>query len=747
MEFWGDDRGQSVQVGAILLFAILIIAMATYQAQVVPSSNAAVEFDHAQQVEGEFIDLRSSVLTAARTGNPQSTALTLGTRYPQRTFFVNPPPATGTVSTSSDRTLRIENATVSGGGNVEAFWNAHDLNFSTQSIRYTPRYNEYDNPPELVYEHSLVAAEFDRSVLARTGQTAVENDALSLTLIDGNLTESGVGTRGIDTEVLSQNGRSVSVEENGGPIVLVLPTTVDSAEKREKLAQEWAREIETDANVTALDDESAIRIELTETDVSLRLSQIGVGSDTTPADESNGYITVVGDGPVAPGETFTVEVRDRFNNPVSDAQVTPDSGLSQVRTDEDGRATFSLDGSQFSGNSETVELSINDGGEVWETVNVTVSRSAGPGGGGGGGSTTPGDEAGGVGTSGESDHYYTQNKTLSASGGVWGNITAADSINLVNPRFTPIAPDDGTHDSDDRYFRLSFVLNNSTTQYIFIVGDNKEGLNFRQQANSRTWNRKGVTLYKYEEGSTPDRLFQDERLTDAALDNWLDGGELQLLERFSYETPNDVQASLDEVRQFLQNADGSDPVEAFITDTHGRTDMQIFNGSGSGNEAFFLRTDTGGANTAPTALEDTGGGQADGVYAGLKFGIVNQQPSNQIDEIRSVNISLADGSASRIENNRNGNGAYKNEFYFDGNNDAGVIDEGFPTGTAKQLEIPYGDIDSDSGVVVYVNEFRDSSGNPVDIRGKTVRVTIEYVVDGQVYEQTLEFDVSQQETN
>jgi len=548
MEFWGDDRGQSVQVGAILLFAIVIIAMATYQAQVVSSSNAAVEFEHAQQVEGEFIDLRSSVLTAARTGNPQSTALTLGTRYPQRTFFVNPPPATGTVSTSSDRTLRIENATVSGGGNVEAFWNAHDLNFSTQSIRYTPRYNEYDNPPELVYEHSLVAAEFDRSVLARTGQTAVENDALSLTLIDGNLTESGVGTRGIDTEVLSRNARSVSVEENGGPIVLVLPTTVDGAEKREKLAQEWAREIETDANVTALDNESAIRIELTSGNVSLRLSQIGVGSDTTPADESNGYITVVGDGPVAPGEEFTVEVRDRFNNPVSDAEVTPDSGLSTRRTDEDGRATFSLDGSEFSGNSETVELSINDGGETWETVNVNVSRSAGSSGGGGTGSGSVSNYSAG-----------TTNDTFSSANGLWVDITCTDQLLVSNGR--PANKPNGD-DLAGKVIQLTASLNDSTGEsYTIDVR--------LARATDGSWNTRQVVIYDEDYNS------DSATLEAAAAARIYENGVTDILDLSNYDDPNTGSGSFSDYVQRIRSLEDAQPVVWQTDQMIGRVDVAL----------------------------------------------------------------------------------------------------------------------------------------------------------------------------
>ncbi|MBP1985757.1 hypothetical protein [Halolamina salifodinae] len=545
MDFWGDDRGQSIQVGAILLFAFLIIAMATYQAQVVPSSNTAVEFEHTQQVEREFIDLRSSVLTAARTGNPQSTVLTLGMRYPQRTFFVNPPPAAGAVSTSSDRTLRIENASVSGGGNVEAFWNTRSLSFNTQSIRYVPRYNGYDNPPELMYENSMVVAEFDQAVLARAGQTVVENDELSLTLIDGNLSETGVGSRSIDTQVLSQNTRSVNVESTGGPIVLILPTTVDGAEKRATLAQEWEREIETDANVTALDNESAIRIELTDTDVSLRLAQIGVGTDTAQTDEAGGYITVVGDTTVAPGEKFTVEVRDRFNNPVSDAEVTPDSGLSPTRTGENGRVTFSLD--EPSGNSETVELSVNDGNETWETVNVTVSQSAGGGDGGAG--------------SGSVSNYSegSTNDTFSSANGRWVGITCTDQLLLSDGQ--PASRPNGNKLQGD-VIRLSASLNDSTGESYTM--DIKLA-----RASDGSWNKKKVVIYDGNGNNV------NAELTVAAAARIYESGETDILELSTYKDPDTGSGSFSDYIKRIRALDDDSPVDWQTSRMTGRVDVAL----------------------------------------------------------------------------------------------------------------------------------------------------------------------------
>jgi len=93
MRFSRDRRGQSVVVGTVVLFGFLILALGIYQVQVVPTENADVEFEHSQEVEDHFGDLRNGVLDAAATASTRSTQIRLGTRYPSRTFFVNPRPS------------------------------------------------------------------------------------------------------------------------------------------------------------------------------------------------------------------------------------------------------------------------------------------------------------------------------------------------------------------------------------------------------------------------------------------------------------------------------------------------------------------------------------------------------------------------------------------------------------------------------------------------------------------------------
>jgi|AntRauTorcE11897_2_1112592.scaffolds.fasta_scaffold00002_195 hypothetical protein len=365
MRFSHDRRGQSVVIGTVILFGFLILALGVYQVQVVPTDNANVEFDHSQAVEGDFVDVRNSILTAGRTGDARSTSLKLGTTYPGRTFFVNPPPVSGSLSTTEPRALRVTNVSVDADGNAGAYWanrtkGTDEISFDTRSLRYAPEYNELRDGPDLVYEQSLVIAEFDGAVLGRTGQTVVkgEQKQIQLTALDGELSESGVDRRSVDPDPISESRRSLALSGTADPIVVEIPTDVPE-EKASDLETAWERRLEDGANVTVAG--GTVRIELGGSEnYRLALAKVGVGTGATVPDESDGYVTRV---PGSDGAAV-VEVRDRFNNPVAGAAVEVDVGgnVSTVLTDDDGRASVTPDG------SPRVEMSINDGAEEWETV-------------------------------------------------------------------------------------------------------------------------------------------------------------------------------------------------------------------------------------------------------------------------------------------------------------------------------------------------------------------------------------------
>ncbi|ELZ43999.1 hypothetical protein C464_14220 [Halorubrum coriense DSM 10284] len=335
MRFSRDRRGQSVVVGTVILFGFLILALGIYQVQVVPTENANVEFEHSQTVEDDFSDLRNDILRASSTGSTGSTQVRLGTRYPARTFFVNPPPVSGSLSTEATGAIRIRNATVGGGAhpNAAAFWDTNRT-FETRSLRYDARYNEFRDAPELVSEHSVVAAEFDDAVLLRTGQTVVSDDRIALTALTGSVSESGVTPRSVDPRAVSASDTTVPLDPSGGNVTLELPTAVENASA---LAARWNRALPATATATPNATGDALRITLDNGSDPYRLALSEVSLDASGTTEP-AYIVSVGSETAAVGESVGVEVRDRYNNPVPDAIVS--FGGENRTTGDDGRAFF-----------------------------------------------------------------------------------------------------------------------------------------------------------------------------------------------------------------------------------------------------------------------------------------------------------------------------------------------------------------------------------------------------------------------
>ncbi len=382
MNWRGDDRAQSVQIGAILLFATLVIALSVYQATVVPSQNADVEYKHSQTVQNQMTDVRNGILRSAATGTTQPASVTLGTQYPSRVFLMNPPPATGTLSTTNPGEIRLENVAASNPETDDFFEHeGFTWNSPTKALSYEPDYNEYDNAPTLLFESSILSNYYpnrdSNPAVPLSDQLLVNEDSRTITLValNGSVSTTRAGSVSVEPEALSAPYQSVSVEpESGNTMKLTVPTQISN----ETLA---SRTSLSPADVSAGPTPNTVNVTLTG-NYTLRTAKVGVGTGATDPDEE--YLTLVDSG--AGNESVTVEVRDRFNNPVSGVSVTvaysgsnPFERDSRV-TGDNGRATFEAADSA----SGTATLEILDGA-THESVNVDVESATpvGPGGSGG----------------------------------------------------------------------------------------------------------------------------------------------------------------------------------------------------------------------------------------------------------------------------------------------------------------------------------------------------------------------------
>jgi hypothetical protein len=113
------------------MFGILILALTTYQAAIVPEQNAQTEFQHFEEVRDELIQLRNSISTAGQSDVSQFPSVILGTNYQTRTVTINPPAPAGTLQTSDAYNITISNGT-----------EEYDKNITTRFLEYQPGYNE-----------------------------------------------------------------------------------------------------------------------------------------------------------------------------------------------------------------------------------------------------------------------------------------------------------------------------------------------------------------------------------------------------------------------------------------------------------------------------------------------------------------------------------------------------------------------------------------------------------------------------
>lgn len=389
--FTPDTRGVTVQIGAILLLAVLVLSLSSIQAFVVPEDNKRVEFTHSQEIRNDFVDFRNGALRAGTSGTTVPVSLSLGTTYPTRLLTINPPPARGQIRTTnvtgSASTIVVGNATALN-NETSDYWN-ENRTFETRSLVYTPAYNEYQNPPETRYENTVVVNSFDDANVTVTGQQLVNDRSITLVTLVGNLSANGVDNRVVDLRSVSPGQttvRTVAIENRStGPLTLSVPTRLSTATWQDLLEAE-----RTDGQVTSVTAGGPGRVNVSLEsgvyDVRIVRVRVGDGSQSPPAR----YLTTVDgstDRSVLFGttETVAVEARDRYNNPVSGVTVdVTDPGLGQfvsarqAVTDESGRAYF-----RYRAPSTTGTASFN--ATIGEGVarNVTYELTVDAGGGGG----------------------------------------------------------------------------------------------------------------------------------------------------------------------------------------------------------------------------------------------------------------------------------------------------------------------------------------------------------------------------
>lgn len=403
MNWRGDDRAQSVQVGAVLLFATLIIALSIYQATVVPQENSEVEYAAYQDAAADMLQLRNVVLAAAAGDGTRGVTFKTGAEYPPRIFLLNGLDPTGTVSTTDPGNVTLGNVDASSSEfeNVGEYVAAEDgsLNYTSRRVVFEPDYNHLSAASMVTTNGFVYRAHGPPTRVAP--QTLIRGNTITLTTIVGDLDASGY-TAPVTAVPVSAHVNTVTVtNESSGPVTLTMPTRLN--------ATEWEQSVLTGSgsqyvnDVTAGPRNGTVTIELAANQqYELRVARVELKErhDSGEADDpaarylvagSDRDLTTDSDGRVK----LVAEARDALNNPRSNWPVTFDTDDGQletrsgdalgsrqtVRTNEEGNAVVWFDKESTTA-TVTATLGANASGSAAETVTYSVS-DGGSGAGGG----------------------------------------------------------------------------------------------------------------------------------------------------------------------------------------------------------------------------------------------------------------------------------------------------------------------------------------------------------------------------
>jgi hypothetical protein len=358
MGFRDANRAQAIQVGAILLFALLVLGISIYQATVVPQQNARVEFNAYQEATDDMVSVRDDVVTAATEGTAASTTVETGATYPARSIFVNPGTPSGTVSTAS-----APNVTLSGvrpvdseARNTRAFWNDTSGSYETSRVTFTPSYNEFDGSSVALAGQSVYRLPEGRVLPISTGST-ISGNRITLVTLHGDLGASGRSVP-LTADPVSTATRTVVVTGTGTTFDVTVPTPVPASAWNDTVAPDVVANPNVVTTTPVGDDGVQItfngsrRYELRLAAVELRAQS---DSSVTQQPDGSYLLGLTGNETIGTNGTspIAVEVRDRYNNPVSGTDVTFDvvdgdatfagGGTSRtVTTDGSGRAPVAL---------------------------------------------------------------------------------------------------------------------------------------------------------------------------------------------------------------------------------------------------------------------------------------------------------------------------------------------------------------------------------------------------------------------
>lgn len=166
MRLWKEKSGVSAVIGAILMFTILTGLYVSIQVSQVPVWNRQLEFASFEAAYSDMLFLKADIAQVAAVQAPKSTAIRMGTRYPDRPFFTNAGAGVAGSLTKEDMTVTVQYVVDFPGDPTTT------LTYPSSRLIYEARGSI---GAKIVYEHGLIIREF------ATGNVTTDKQALIVT--------------------------------------------------------------------------------------------------------------------------------------------------------------------------------------------------------------------------------------------------------------------------------------------------------------------------------------------------------------------------------------------------------------------------------------------------------------------------------------------------------------------------------------------------------------------------------------
>lgn len=351
-------------VGFLLVVAIIFLAAAQYQANVVPQQERESEAEHFQQVSDDMNNVRTSMIRAASSGQRQSQDFATGLNY--GILGLTQPPVPGVfLHLDAEQPIAVYNATNNEA--AESFWDGERVRrYDTGFLGYRVDYNRFSGAGELYVEHGFMYKDTvpgitpreyqeqrinngDRPpirIIEESGQPIFDGRTITLYTVKDSLPNSDLTSTGVSQttiEMIPSSPRaggimnSITVTDNGDdPIRIVLPTRLPTSEWNSILSDQLSSNEGYISDINDVSGEDAVEIVMEQDEVyNLRLARVDVQTVNQRAPRINPepqYVSV--ESPVANvREESTVlleaEVRDKYNNGVIGQRVE-----AEARTDD-----------------------------------------------------------------------------------------------------------------------------------------------------------------------------------------------------------------------------------------------------------------------------------------------------------------------------------------------------------------------------------------------------------------------------